>query len=81
MTHRAPKTANHAPEQLSLDFRPEPDLQGEAVSAFEAKQERRRQRLLDRAEHQEALAESSQAAAQEIADGIPMGQPILVGHH
>ena len=66
---RAPETASTAP------------LEGETVSAFEAKQERRRQRLLDRAERQEALAESSQAAAQEIADGIPMGQPILVGHH
>jgi len=81
MTHRAPKTANRPPEQLSLDFQPEPNLKDETVSAFEAKQERRRQRLLDRAERQEALAETAATAASEIADGIPMGQPILVGHH
>jgi len=66
---RAPEAASAVP------------LEEETVSAFEAKQERRRQRLLDRAQRREALAESSEAAAKEISDGIPMGQPILVGHY
>lgn len=48
----------------------------------------RRERLEARAERRRAWAESREAksdaaysGAREIADGIPFGQPILVGHH
>ena len=81
MTQQDSKHQKLRPEQLPLDFEARPKLEDEGVSAFEAKQERRRQRLLDRAERHEARAESSDAAANQIADMIPMGQPILVGHH
>lgn len=50
--------------------------------------EERRERAADRAEHFEAKAERRhgeaegfRAASDVISDGIPMGQPILVGHH
>lgn len=81
MTQQDSKHQNLRPEQLPLDFEARPKLEDEGVSAFEAKQERRRQRLLDRAERHRARAESSDAAANQIADMIPMGQPVLVGHH
>lgn len=34
-----------------------------------------------KSERQEAVSEARHAAARQIADGIPFGQPILVGHH
>jgi hypothetical protein len=56
---------------------PRPD----APNPYEAKQERRRERLERRAA--KARGESARAfeSARIVADGIPMGQPILVGHH
>jgi hypothetical protein len=38
-------------------------------------------RLEQRAEKKERAAEAKHAAAGRIADNIPLGQPILVGHH
>lgn len=37
--------------------------------------------LHDKATRKNTEADARHAAAQEIADGIPLGQPILVGHH
>ena len=43
--------------------------------------ERRRDRRLDWAVSRDRKAESALGGAKRIADGIPLGQPILVGHH
>lgn len=43
--------------------------------------EERAERFEGYQENRAADAESARAAVKSIADGIPMGQPILVGHH
>jgi hypothetical protein len=48
---------------------------------FEARKAARIERMRERAERLAAAAGSADAAARAIADRIPMGQPILVGHH
>jgi hypothetical protein len=51
------------------------------VNDYEARQERRRERLEARAERLRAEATRRYAGAREISSHIPFGQPILVGHH
>lgn len=51
------------------------------MNAYEEKQEARRARLLARAGKARSASEGADARARAIADNIPMGQPILVGHH
>lgn len=51
------------------------------MNAYEEKLERRRERLEDRADNARTESNRRLDAANVIADGIPMGQPILVGHH
>jgi hypothetical protein len=53
------------------------------MNAYEAKQEAKRQRLLDAAERAEAQSNAAykRADLREEVSGIPFGQPILVGHH
>lgn len=51
------------------------------VNHYERKQEARRQRLLERAKRREAESSRRMAAFKRESDGIPMGQPILVGHY
>jgi hypothetical protein len=51
------------------------------VNDYEQKLEARRRRLLERADRAQAEASAAAGAAGAIADRIPMGQPILVGHH
>src|SRR5699024_11194965 len=41
----------------------------------------RAERLRDRAQKREATAGAADAEARRIAEHIPMGQPVLVGHH
>ena len=48
---------------------------------FEARKAARIERMQQRAQRLSAAAESAHASARAIADHIPMGQPILVGHH
>ena len=48
---------------------------------YEDKQAARKERLLERAQKAEQRASASDRAASERASHIPMGQPILVGHH
>ena len=45
------------------------------------RRENRAQRRDDWAASRRAKADSAEAGAKRIADGIPFGQPILVGHH
>lgn len=49
--------------------------------AFEARQEAKRERYADLAGKARIASNDRAAAAHRIADFIPMGQPILVGHH
>lgn len=48
---------------------------------YEAKLAAKKRRMLERAERRDQEAREAAAAAGAIADRIPMGQPILVGHH
>lgn len=43
--------------------------------------EERADRFEEYSDHRRADADQAQAAVARIADGIPLGQPILVGHH
>ena len=52
------------------------DMGGEVTYSAE-----RAERLEERAEMHSAEAERRYEASHRIADGIPLGQPILVGHH
>ncbi len=51
------------------------------MNSYEAKQEARRQRYLDRAEQARQEFEHTHERAHKMAEAIPFGQPILVGHH
>jgi len=51
------------------------------MNEYEAKQEAKRERYAERAEKLRADAERLEKAARTRASFIPMGQPILVGHH
>lgn len=48
---------------------------------YRERRERRAERLREWAEKRDARAQSAFDTAHRIADGIPFGQPILVGHH
>jgi hypothetical protein len=54
---------------------------GHKVNPYEARKAARIERMRARAERLETAAEGAYASAKQIADVIPMGQPILVGHH
>lgn len=51
------------------------------MNDYEARQERRRQRYEELAAKNRKEAEQRFGTAREIGSHIPMGQPILVGHH
>lgn len=51
------------------------------MNSYEQKQEERRERLRLRAEQAERRSEGSFSRFHSLTDGIPLGQPILVGHH
>ncbi len=51
------------------------------MNTYEEKQEAKRERLLDRAEKARKKSAQLYDTAHNMADQIPFGQPILVGHH
>ena len=51
------------------------------MNSYEAKQQERKERYLQLAEQAERESSAVWSEAQRMADAIPMGQPILVGHH
>jgi len=53
----------------------------ETLNAYELRQQRRRERLLDAAERTKQSAEGHKQTADRMASVIPFGQPILVGHY
>lgn len=72
------------PAELESDlaeFVADPEAAHVAVNPYEAKQAARRERLERASERARREADSAHGAAARIWDAIPMGQPILVGHH
>lgn len=51
------------------------------MNAYEQKQQNRRERFESRAEKAEQASNAAYEASRSATAGIPMGQPILVGHH
>lgn len=51
------------------------------MNSYEEKQEARRERLEQAAERAKTESDAAFKRAHSIHDGIPFGQPILVGHH
>jgi len=51
------------------------------MNSYEQKQSRRKQRLAAAAENAERESTAAFQRSNSYTDGIPMGQPILVGHH
>lgn len=58
-------------------------IKEKTLNTYEGKQEAKRQRLLDAADRAEKKANAAYGRAdlREEKSGIPLGQPILVGHH
>lgn len=54
---------------------------GEEISAYEARQLARRERLLRIASKLQSEGNARYQRARQMAEAIPFGQPILVGHH
>ena len=53
----------------------------EAEARREQRADERTDRLAERAEREQTQANARYAAARDLADRIPFGQPILLGHH
>lgn len=51
------------------------------MNKYEERQARRRKRLIERAAKKEAEAAAAFARSAQMTEGIPLGQPILIGHH
>lgn len=51
------------------------------MNSYQAKLEARRERYESRADKAEQTSTAAFEASRKATDGIPMGQPILVGHH
>jgi hypothetical protein len=72
------------PEELEADlaeFVADPEAAHVSVNPYEVKQAARRDRLQRGSERARREAETAHGAATRIWGAIPMGQPILVGHH
>ena len=52
-----------------------------SMNSYEQYQEEKRARLRERAEKAEGRSEASFNRFHSLTDGIPLGQPVLVGHH
>lgn len=57
------------------------DEVGDEDTTLTERQEQRAERFEDYSSNRKEDAESAHKAVSAIADGIPLGQPILVGHH
>jgi hypothetical protein len=51
------------------------------MNDYEMTVERRRQRMLDIAERMQSASDAAYSQARRMAEAIPLGQPILIGHH
>lgn len=68
-------------EQLRLDWVAAQQRDDNEVNRWEERQEERRDRYLARAEKAREEGSAAQRRANAMLGAIPMGQPILVGHH
>ena len=68
-------------QKMLFDTQPEEPQPSKAPNAYELRQERRRERLLDAAERAKHSADTHRQTADRMASVIPFGQPILVGHY
>lgn len=72
------KAIKQAPAVYDIaDFEPDENM----VKEYQEKQEARAERFQELAEKAEKESENRYKTAKQIGDFIPMGQPILVGHH
>lgn len=91
-----PGLAGNVGAEISVRFHPEdqfaylaPVLSPSAArpelpiprNRYEERVEAKRERYAERAQAARAVASQRARAARVIMDGIPMGQPVLVGHH
>jgi hypothetical protein len=67
--------------QGSFDFTPRPPAETPGLNPYELRREIRIERMKSRSASLASDAASAHARARAIGDMIPMGQPILVGHH
>jgi hypothetical protein len=77
---KARETSSASASSSSSSSPYDPALQAK-IDAFEAKQERKRDRLEAAASKARAESSARLGAARRLGDAIPFGQPILVGHH
>ena len=56
------------------------DTKGDTMT-YRERRERRAERLREWADKRDAKAEAASSRVHQITDAIPLGQPILVGHH
>lgn len=83
------ETVESNPEPITTEPAPQeqPQEPVEAIdspfvcSDFEGKQEARSDRLSERAAKKKAESNAQSQRSRELVEHIPMGQPILVGHH
>lgn len=68
-------------EQLRLAWLAEQARGDDYVNPYEERQDQRRERYEDRATRARAEGAASQKRANDMLGVIPLGQPILVGHH
>ncbi|WP_394277249.1 DUF3560 domain-containing protein [Luteococcus sp.] len=66
---------------VAVDLDTTPQDPAEAERQRRERAAERAEHLNDRAARAEREAQSRESSAKRIADGIPLGQPILVGHH
>jgi hypothetical protein len=76
-----PEPFAQIPGQMSLDQAPSEPAPIVPRMTYREKRERRAERLRDWADGREAKGDARHADVRAIADRIPFGQPILVGHH
>lgn len=56
-------------------------MPNQSINDYQAKIEARKQRMLALADRMQAASDAAYTKARKMADCIPFGQPILVGHH
>jgi len=85
VSHRPPEKTPSHPEAPSPKTPSHPEAPAAAAAPplndYEEKQAARKERLLERAENALVEADAQWERSRNATAGIPLGQPILVGHH
>lgn len=80
-TQAAPGVSPPDPAEAHQPAGGKGDVRAERIEAYETRRAERAQRLSNRAERARAVAAALTKRASERASCIPLGQPILIGHH